>query len=247
MTPPLIGITGYGRNEKKLYRLPAKYVDAVRRAGGIPVILPPGESHLTTLLTRLDGIIFSGGGDIHPKYYGGQQHETLYSVNDERDEGDIALARLIVKQGKPTLLICRGIQVLNVALGGTLIEHLPDEVGDNIQHRALTDPETGKRLTPPPLHPVTVHKGSQLYAIIGETCVNPASSHHQAIRELAPDFIPTAYAADGTIEGIEMQDHPWLVGVQWHPEVTAVDDPTQQQIFNEFVKAAVANTNNHRE
>src|SRR5262249_760423 len=135
MTPPLIGITTYGRDEQNRFLLPAEYVDAVRRSGGIPVLLPPGEANLHELLARLDGFILAGGGDLDPALYGGRHHETIYMVDSERDQSEIALAQEIVALRVPTLAICRGAQVLNVALGGSLIEHLPDVVGETIAHR----------------------------------------------------------------------------------------------------------------
>src|SRR5258708_27435625 len=173
MHKPVIGITTYGRDDNKRFGLPAVYVDAVRRAGGIPILIPPGEPALTELLNLLDGVILSGGGDIDPQRYAGTRHETIYMLDPERDGSEIDLARILVNQDMPVLGICRGTQVLNVALGGTLIEHLPDSVGEEVLHRAPP------RL--PVAHDVTVAPGSPLAAIIGQTSVNPTSWHHQAI------------------------------------------------------------------
>ena len=129
-SPPLfIGITTYHRNQNNIFMLPAEYVDAVRRAGAIPILIPPGENQLDNLLPHLHGLILSGGGDVDPALYGGQQHETIYAVSPERDSSEAALIAKIVESELPTLCICRGMQMLNVALGGTLIEHLPDRGG----------------------------------------------------------------------------------------------------------------------
>ena len=132
---PLIGLTTYHRNGDHKFDLPAEYVDAVRRAGGIPVLVPPGESRWDDVLRRLDAVILTGGGDISPDAYGGRDHPMLYMVDDERDASEISLARRAVDSGLPTLGICRGTQVLNVALGGTLVEHLPDVVGEDAAAR----------------------------------------------------------------------------------------------------------------
>ena len=134
--------------------------------------------------------------------------------------------------GVPTLAICRGTQILNVAEGGTLIEHLPDVVGETVIHRAPP--------REPVAHPVRVLPESRLAGVLGATDFSCMSWHHQAIRQVAPGFEVVAYAPDGTIEGLEMQSHPWLVAVQWHPELTAAEDPIQQRLFDALVEAAVA-------
>jgi putative glutamine amidotransferase len=135
----------------------------------------------------------------------------------------------------PTLCICRGIQVLNVALGGTLIEHLPDEVGDTIAHRV--PPRN------PTQHPIRLEPGSRLADIIGQAEATTTSWHHQAIRRPAAGLDVVAHAPDGTIEAVEMPDHPWLVAVQWHPELTAANDPGQQRLFDALVKAVIDRSN----
>jgi putative glutamine amidotransferase len=229
-TPPLIGITTYGRNDEDEYTLPAVYVEAVRRAGGIPLLIPHGESRIEALLSALDGIIISGGGDIAPAHYGSAGHPTIYMIDAERDATELELARRIVASDKPTLCICRGMQVLNVALGGTLIEHLPDVVSGEINHRLEPDQHTE--------HDLTILPDTQLAALIGSGPTHCVSWHHQAIRTLAPGLTVSAQAADGTIEAVEATDHPWLIAVQWHPEMSAATDPRQQQLFDRFVAAA---------
>jgi putative glutamine amidotransferase len=230
MTPPLIGITTYGRDEHGAFSLPGVYVDAVRRAGGIPVLLPPGEPELAVLLERMDGLILAGGGDIDPALYNGCRHETIYMLDPERDSSELEMVRRVVQSKTPTLGICRGAQVINVALGGTLIEHLPDVVGEVVLHR----------LPPrkPARHSVTIRADSRLSAILTSDQIESASWHHQAIRHTAPGLAVVAHAPDGTIEAAEKPDHPWLVAVQWHPELTAADDPVQQQLFDALVEAA---------
>ncbi len=230
MNRPWIGITTYGRDEKKRFSLQAVYVDAIRRAGGLAVLIPPGELQAGELLSRLDALIFAGGGDIDPLYYGGPQHATIYSVDRERDESEIRMAREVVGLRLPTLGICRGTQLINVALGGTLIAHLPDVVGEVVSHRLPNlDAE----------HSVSVTSGSRLAMILSQQTCNVVSSHHQAIQKAAPSLQVVAHAPDGTIEAVEMPEHPWLVGVQWHPELSAATDGTQQRLFNALVTAAI--------
>ncbi|HZP12942.1 MAG TPA: gamma-glutamyl-gamma-aminobutyrate hydrolase family protein [Nevskiaceae bacterium] len=229
MSAPVIGITTYPRDERGRYNLPAEYVGAVQRAGGVPLLIPPVPEHATRYLDLVDGLILAGGGDIAPERYRGDVHELNYGVDAQRDELEIALAREIVRRKQPTLAICRGMQVLNVALGGTLIEHLPAVVGDKIAHR--------KPPRDPVPHAVKLKAGSRLASIIGVTELHPMSWHHQAIRALAPGLDTVGTAPDGTIEAVEMNDAPWLIAVQWHPELTAQQDPTQQKLFDALIAA----------
>jgi putative glutamine amidotransferase len=228
---PVIGITTYGRDEKGRYTLPSEYVAAVQRAGAVPVLIPPVPEHAARYLELVDGLVLAGGGDLDPAHYGGSAHETLYSVDAQRDALELELARRLVARSQPTLAICRGLQVLNVALGGTLIEHLPAVVGEQVLHRAPP-----REPTP---HAVAIAPGSRLAAIAGTTECAPMSWHHQAIRTLAPGFTVVAKAPDGTIEAVESSKHPWLIGVQWHPELTADKDPTQQRLFDALVAATI--------
>ena len=236
--PPRIGITTYGRNDQGRFTLPAKYVDAVRRAGGVPVLLPPGETELDAWLDLVDGLILTGGPDVDPALYGGDRHPEITSIDRVRDDGEIFLARRAVETKMPALCICRGLQVLNVALGGTLIEHLPDVVGEHVPHRNEQQPYGP--------HSVHVERDSRLAAILRATDVDPASSHHQAIRTPGAELSVVARAPDGTIEAVEMHGHPDLIAVQWHPEVTAESDPAQQRLFDALVEAARKNATRRR-
>ncbi|MBK7875386.1 MAG: gamma-glutamyl-gamma-aminobutyrate hydrolase family protein [Planctomycetes bacterium] len=202
----------------------------MRRAGGVPLLLPPGEPRQDELFALLDGIVFTGGPDVEPARYGGSAHREVYGVDPERDTTEIELVRSVVRTGRPTLGICRGAQVINVALGGTLVEHLPDLVGENVLHRG---PE--RAYVP---HLVHVDPSSRLARILETTSPSPASSHHQAIRRPGTGLSIVARAPDGTIEGVELRGHPWLVAVQWHPEHTAAEDAAQQRLFDQLVAAA---------
>jgi putative glutamine amidotransferase len=227
MSAPVIGITTYGRDERGRYTLPSEYVSAVERAGAVPLLIPPVPAHAQRYLELVDGIVLAGGGDIDPSHYRGDTHETLYNIDASRDGLELELARRIVERRQPTLAICRGMQVLNVALGGTLIEHLPAVVGEHVLHR--------KPPREPTPHAVKVKAGSKLAAVAGATEFAPMSWHHQAVRALAPGLEAVATAPDGTIEAVELAAHPWLIAVQWHPELTAHQDPVQQRLFDALV------------
>jgi len=231
MDPVLIGVTTYGRLQDGSYSIPAEYVRAIRRAGGVPVLLPPGEAAVATLVDRLDGFVLSGGGDVEPALYGGEPHPAIDRIDAERDALEIELARAVVARQVPTLSICRGCQVLNVALGGTLHEHLPDVVGETLLHRS-PDGEDSAR------HVVEVEAGSRLAAVMESTRPLPVSSHHQAPDRVPPSLRVVARADDGTIEALEAPDHPWMLAVQWHPELSAEEDPSQQRLFDGLVEAA---------
>lgn len=228
---PLIGITTYGRGEDGRYRLPAAYVEAVRRAGGVAVLLPPGDAEVEELVARLDGFVLAGGGDVAPSLYGGEAHPEVARVDPERDAFEIALVRAAVALEIPALSICRGCQVLNVALGGTLHPHLPDVVGEKLAHRE-SSPDGEER------HAVDVEPGSRLAAVMEAMRPVPVSSHHQAPAEVPAPLRVVARAEDGAIEAIEMPAHPWMIGVQWHPELSAAGDPSQQRLFDSLVAAA---------
>jgi putative glutamine amidotransferase len=209
-----IGITTYRREREGRERvtLPTAYVDAVRAVGAIAVLLAPGEQAPDQLLARLDGLVLSGGGDIDPDVSGAAGHQTVYGACRERDEFEIALACAALAQGLPTLAICRGLQIVNVARGGTLHAHLPDVVGDGVEHRASQSEAA--------THPVRLAADSALAAAL-ETEALPSvpSWHHQAIDRPGEGVRPVAWAADGVIEAIELTDAPALIAIQWHPEL----------------------------
>jgi putative glutamine amidotransferase len=230
MAVPVIGLTTYARNEQGRYTLPVEYVAAVQRAGGLPVLIPPGAEQPEHYLDLVDGLILAGGGDIDPEHYGGVRHDTLYGVDTNRDALELALAKHALEKKLPTLAICRGMQIVNIALGGTLIEHLPDEVGEAVAHR--------KPPREPVPHPVRVEPGSRLAAVVGATTLMPMSWHHQGIRQPGAGLEAVAHASDDTIEAVELKSHPWLIGVQWHPELTADRDVTQQRLFDALVAEA---------
>lgn len=241
MSKPVIGITTGGRSEgyiasrhyDEFYSVPAPYVDAVRRAGGSPLLIPPGENDWARLLPLLAGVIVTGGTDIDPAEYGGDRRNPhLLPADAERDDSELGLVRrLLDERETPLLCICRGLQVLNVAAGGTLHEHIPDIRADDI-HRD----EAGLWA----MQEVQVERDSLLAAVMGLTALRTSSGHHQAVKHVAPGLRVTAAAADGIIEALEQPGHPWLIAVQWHPEVTAARDPSQQALFDALVEKARA-------
>ena len=211
------------------------YTEAITEAGGVPLLIPLGltEAALLTVLDRVDGVLLPGGGDIEPEFYRGRSHLSLWGIDSERDRTELILAREAVQQRKPILAICRGIQVLNVALGGTLWEDIGSMVPNALEHD-LTNGTPRNHLA----HPVQIRPDSHLARIIGKTECKVNSIHHQAIRDLAPELMVTAHAPDNVIEGAEIPDHPFAVAVQWHPENLISDDPAMLALFRGLVEAA---------
>lgn len=233
---PLVGITTYPENDRGRYDLPESYVACVRRAGADVVLIPPDATDAVGVLGHLDGLVLAGGGDIDPSRYGGTGHPTIYSLSEGRDRDESAMVVHVLETGLPTLAICRGSQVLNVTLGGTLHAHLPDVVDGSVTHR---DEPRALRGEPAPVpHEVRVEPGSLVAEVMGAERVTPMSWHHQAIDRIGADLRPVAWAPDGTIEATEHAQHPWLASVQWHPELTGHEDPTQQALFDGLVRAS---------
>lgn len=230
---PLIGITTYGRDKHGNFHLPAEYIDAVRQAGGVPILLPPGESRVAPILARLDGLIFAGGGDINPGLYGGESHPTVSDVDTERDAFELKLAQHVLRGSLPVLGICRGVQMLNVATGGDLIVDIPQECGLDVRHRT----EEGKETE----HFVQIEKNSRLAEILQASEITVVSKHHQGLRTISSEWQVVARAGDGLIEALQHKHHPWMLAVLWHPEL-GDDDPFQRKLLRAFVKAASRNT-----
>lgn len=230
MKKPIIGLTTYPPGENHGWHTPKLYIDAVTRAGGVPILLPGNTpQHVEQWLACVDGLVFIGGGDIDPKQYHGQPHETIYNLSDERDSAEIALMKAVLEHPKPTLAICRGLQVLNTVLGGSLYEHLPDIVGEETLHRVPP--------RDPILHDIDIKADSQLAKLLG-TKIKTASWHHQAIKSLGKDLTAVAFAPDGVIEAVEINRDIPLVAVQWHPEITAEQDKGQQGLFEWLIEQA---------
>lgn len=231
LTRPTIGITTFGENESGHYHLANTYVEGVRRAGGLPILLPPGQPQEgAAILEVVDGLILSGGGDLDPATYKGPAHPAISHVNPERDRFEITLAKLALNTEIPILGICRGIGVLNVVSGGTLVPHIPDEFGEIVAHMGSTQTVE---------HQVWIEPKSRLASIVAATEATVVSGHHQTVRSVPSGWRIAALASDGVIEALEHECHPWAIALQWHPEMS-IDDPIQQRIFHALVEAACA-------
>lgn len=228
-SPPLIGIATYSPMETGKFYLPGLYVEAVRLAGGIPMLLPPVQTDLSAMLEPLAGLVLIGGGDIDPSRYNGAEHPTIYNVDLERDQFEFALCDLALSRHLPILGICRGLEVMAVISGGDMVPHIPDEFGTTIIHRA---PEP-----PPARHSVEVIPGTQLAQITKATEMTVVSFHHQAVRTVPPGWRVNAIAPDGLIEGLEHEHHPFAIGVQWHPELS-LEDPPHLRLIRALIEAA---------
>ncbi len=212
----------------------ADYVESVRVAGGDPVVLELTAAAASEQLAGADGLLLTGGGDVDPVYYHEAKHETFSAAEPGRDEAELSLAREAMARQLPLLAICRGVQVLNVAAGGSLVQDIPSAIADAVDHHpAMAAAE--------PAHHVTIPPGTHLAGLIADDLVDDAamvnSRHHQAVGRIAPGFVVNAVAPDGVVEGIEALDQPFCLGVQWHPEnfVTTGDF---KSLFRGLVDAA---------
>ena len=209
---PLIGISTYreqarwGTWDEPAILLPAAYADAVSSVGGEPVLLPTGATS-ADVIARLDALVLSGGADVEPGRYGADPHSTVTGTRPDRDDSEILLLTAALEAGLPVLAICRGMQMLNIALGGDLVQHLPD-VTDGVH-----DPGAGAYHE----HAVRTLPGSQLHKLLGGSAVAHCH-HHQALQRLGEGLRAVAWAEDGTVEAVERDGPAFCVGVQWHPE-----------------------------
>ncbi len=237
MTYPIIGVTTHqGKNDKDLpiITLMRSYADALIEAGGVPVLIPSNltDRFYQTLCGRLDGILFTGGGDIGIDRLSNKSHLHVSDVDSERDSIEFSLLDILMQEEKPFLGICRGFQVINVGLGGSLFTHIEDQMPGALKHDYYPDfPRTHLA------HMVKVKSGSSLANIIGETDLSVNSLHHQGAKIIPSVLKPVAYSSDGLVEALELPNYPFGIGVQWHPECLT-DQPASRRIFRAFVEAA---------
>ena len=233
MSRPRIGLTCSTMDEKegggvRRLQVPEPYVRRVEEAGGLALLLPVTDpERVAEVLDLVDGVLVIGGDDVDPAFYGEPAHARLGPVDRARDLFEMEVVRRAAGSRVPTFGVCRGVQVMNVALGGTLHQHLPEDVPACLTHGGRYDEA----------HEVTVAAGSRLAAIVGAGVLSVNSHHHQAIERPAPGLVISASAPDGVVEAAELPGHPFLVGVQWHPERMGSADSTRR-LFAAFVEAA---------
>ncbi len=232
MRKPLIGIGSdilITQGERDRAFVFTTYIDSLRKAGAIPMVIPPQPENAAQIVEDLDGLLLAGGDDCDPSEYGEQRHSSVEPMDPRRQANEVSLARAARERGIPTLGICLGMQVMNVAAGGTLVQDIASELETEIDH--ASEPSDRHR------HDVMIEKGTRLANILGDRELNVNSSHHQAIRTLGTGLRVTAQAPDGVIEGLEDDALRFYLGVQWHPE-DMTTDKSATTLFGSFVEAA---------
>ncbi|MFH1139397.1 MAG: gamma-glutamyl-gamma-aminobutyrate hydrolase family protein [Pseudomonadota bacterium] len=214
------------------------YSHGVENAGGLPVLIPSARTPETVVdvLDRLDGLLLTGGVDVCPGFYGQEPLPGLKDLDHGRDLTELALARAAAARQMPILGICRGAQLLNVALGGSLYQDIYSQIPGCQNHTPRSPKQTNT-------HTVKLTPGSRLHQLAGVDSLWVNSQHHQAVKDLAPGLMATAWAADGVVEAVEAPDFPFMLAVQWHPEGTWPGDPVSAAIFRSFIEAAAAGLN----
>jgi putative glutamine amidotransferase len=236
MKKPIIGIStnnttnSYGQPIVLLQR---SYVKAVLDAGGVPVLIPSliAEDGWDAVYSRLDGVLFSGGGDISLDYFRGDPHPRIDDVDLERDSVELKMVKAAASDGKPFLGICRGCQIVNVALGGTLYTHIPDQLPNALDH----DYPGNKRIVL--VHEVKIEEGTHVAEIYGQPIIKVNSLHHQGLKDIAASLRVAGHAPDGLVEAVELPEHPFGLAVQWHPE-WLTDQESTKNLFRKFIEAA---------
>jgi len=233
---PLVGVTTsitVGQTPERAY-VNSAYLHAVQQAGGVPVLLPPqlSAASLERLGRGLDALLLTGGGDMDPAHFGESPHPSLYEVAPARDTLELGVIQSALDRKRPILAICRGIQVLNVALGGSLHQDVGTDPGTEVAH---SQKEARDQTT----HKITVTPGSRLARVMGADEVEVNSFHHQVIKSLGRGLTAVAWAPDHLIEGVELEDDMrWVLGVQWHPEHLTKDSEPARRLFAALVAAA---------
>jgi putative glutamine amidotransferase len=239
MQKPVIGITPriIVKEQFPMIGSPRSYIRALTAVGALPIVLPVEVSvnAMEELLDQLDGVVFSGGGDIETERFNGQPHEKVYDVNPERDQMEIDVAELVLCRKMPFLGICRGIQLLNVTLGGTLYTHILDQLPGALDH-SFKDGHSPKEIT----HTIRLVPDSCLARIVGEPEIEVNSLHHQGVWKVGEGLAVTGRATDGLVEAVELPDYPFGIAVQWHPEWLP-EQTHATRLFEAFVTAALEN------
>lgn len=238
MKSPIIGVTPSAGNNSlgvRAYNIAADYTQAIERAGGIPVILPLHIQKIDELLETLDGVVFSGGGDIEGKRFGQENHEAANGFDEERDEFEIALMKAAFAKDVPILAICRGVQIMNVERGGTLIQDIPSQVQTETKHNQRAEGKGEHDI----FQTATVDGGDNpVTKALGEGELDINSFHHQALGRIAPSLEVVARSDDGIVEAVYAPKQTYAVGTQWHPERLAANHPEHQELFNQLMESA---------
>lgn len=234
---PIIGITPGFTDEKSRIVIPKGYVDGVNKAGGLGILLPytADEAILDEAMQVCDGFLLSGGPDVDAKYYGEPNYHFNGTINPVRDRMEIYISGKAVAGGKPVLGICRGVQVLNVALGGSLYQDVYSQIKDRDLLRHSQDAPSWY-----PVHNVNIAEDSKLYGIFGKDSLRVNSYHHQAVKTPGKGLKPVAWSTDGIIEAVEHVSHIFAVGVQWHPELMWQEEEEVLKLFEALVEAAAS-------
>jgi len=231
---PVIGLTALRSPDQTSYHhtLTGPYVRCITAVGGYPIVLPAIVDRCEEALDMVDGLMLIGGGDIEGRHLGAVNHPRAKFFNSLRDEFELALIKLAAQRKMPMLGICRGMQMMNIALGGSLYQDINDEQGTDFDHQQEKTPDL-------PVHAVSIASESCLASILGTTSVSVNSVHHQAIKDVSPRLKAVAWAPDGVIEAAEScGDQGFMLGVQWHPERMAEKQPEQLRLFERLVRAA---------
>ena len=237
---PLVIVTATTETvrERSRVRVNEAYTNALAAFGVVPMVLPPIDPDVAVAaLDDVAGLVLTGGEDVDPRYFGEVPHAATGRPHAGRDAYELALARAAATQRIPTLAICRGAQVLNVALGGTLLQHIPEQIGTTTEHELGGGAQRQQRV-----HDIAIDPDTRLAQIIGDTAIRVNSSHHQSVARPAPTLHVTAKSPDGVIEALEANDREWwMIAVQWHPEeLTATAESWDRRLFAAFVDAARA-------
>jgi putative glutamine amidotransferase len=237
MARPMIGLTldsepAGGWSKLPWYAIRQNYAEAVEQAGGLPILLPHEPERVLDYLDRLDGILVTGGAfDVDPSLFGAASRHASVTTKDRRTQFEFALVKTGLARGMPVLGICGGEQLLAVALGGTLVQHIPAAIADALEHEQANPRHE-------PGHPVAVRSGTLLHRIVGADTMRVNSAHHQAVREPGQFAVVNAVAPDQVIEGVEDPRYRFCLGVQWHPEFFI--DPGDRRIFDALIAACSA-------
>lgn len=228
----VIGVTPAVVSANNALGLSEEYLQGILRAGALPLVLPmtDNEEIMDAMMERIDGLLLSGGADVSPEYYGETRQPYCGKTEVRRDKLEFELCRRALERKMPILAICRGIQVLNCVMGGTLYQDIATQFGTSVRHPCSETPKDR-------VHTVTLQAGTRLRALVGEEQVSVNSRHHQAVKTLGRGLVASAIAQDGLIEAIELPGETFVVGVQWHPESLAETDADSQRLISAFVEA----------